>query len=83
MRIYVTNIFLAVHFVTIGAQFYTSSTVMRLFGQGSGPIAFNYIRCAGTESMLSECPTLDSTSCAHSEDIGIGCLQKTGNNFDI
>lgn len=49
-----------------------------MYGLGTGPIAFNYIRCAGTESRLMNCPSLASRSCNHGEDVGARCLRKTG-----
>ena len=48
------------------------------FGQGSGPIAFNYIRCAGNEAKLVDCPTVKSRACGHNEDVGMRCLPRTG-----
>ena len=43
------------------------------FGQGTGPILRQYLRCTGTESRLVDCPT-SSSSCVHSEDAGVTCL---------
>ena len=43
------------------------------FGQGSGAILRQYLRCAGTESQLVDCPTSSST-CSHAEDAGVTCL---------
>ena len=43
------------------------------FGQGTGSIFKQYLRCAGTESRLIDCPT-SSSSCTHSEDAGVTCL---------
>ena len=47
------------------------------FGQGTGAILRQYLRCAGTESRLVDCPTSSST-CFHTEDAGVTCLP-TGN----
>ena len=43
------------------------------FGQGTGVILRQYLRCAGTESRLVDCPTSSST-CTHAEDAGVTCL---------
>ena len=48
------------------------------FRQGSGPIAFNYIRCAGTETTLMDCPTLRSRMCTQHEDAAIRCRMRIG-----
>ena len=47
------------------------------FGRGTGAILRQYLRCAGTESRLVDCPTSSST-CTHAEDAGVTCLP-TGN----
>ncbi len=49
------------------------------FGTATGPIAFNYLRCAGTEQRLIDCPLINHRACSHSEDVGARCLAKTGN----
>ena len=43
------------------------------FGQGSGPVQLDQIRCRGDEMMLADCPSVDGRSCSHSNDVGIGC----------
>lgn len=48
------------------------------FGPGTGPIAFDYIRCAGTESKLADCPSLKARPCSHAEDSGVRCQARTG-----
>ncbi len=68
-------------FLLLGAAGLTSSQVSSVFGIGTGPIAFNYIRCAGTEARLMDCPTISSRSCNHNEDVGVRCLRRTGNGY--
>ena len=56
----------------------TASASITSYGLGSGLIAFNFIRCAGTETRLVDCPTVRSRACAHNEDIGVRCRLRTG-----
>ena len=44
------------------------------FGQGTGPIVLDDVRCAGTEDRLVDCPYNSSTvDCVHSEDASVRC----------
>ena len=44
------------------------------FGQGTGPIVLDDVRCAGTEDRLVDCPYDPSTvDCVHSEDASVRC----------
>ena len=45
------------------------------FGQGSGNIYLDNVRCIGTEARLGDCPAnpIGTHNCAHTEDAGVGC----------
>jgi hypothetical protein len=61
---------------------YSTDATPRLsayFGQGTGSILRQYLRCSGTESRVVDCP-ISSSSCSHSEDAGVTCLP-TGKIF--
>ena len=44
------------------------------FGQGTGPIHLDDLRCTGSESSLFECPAAATHNCAHFEDAGVRCI---------
>ena len=46
-----------------------------VFGQGTGPIYLNSVRCTGTESSLLSCSHsgIGVTYCSHSSDAGVVC----------
>ncbi|KAM7385010.1 hypothetical protein PAMP_001111 [Pampus punctatissimus] len=50
------------------------------FGQGSGPIFLDGVRCTGNELSLEECPHNDwkQHNCDHVEDAGVSCNPYTG-----
>lgn len=62
----------------LGAVVVAASSAISSYGLASGMIAFHFIRCAGTESRLVDCPVVRSRPCSHNEDIGVKCRLKTG-----
>ena len=64
----------------IGGVAYGSST----YGQGSGPILFDYMFCSGNEDSLIDCYgivfSVPSSSCSnHYYDLGLKCERKRFN----
>ncbi|XP_021351066.1 deleted in malignant brain tumors 1 protein-like isoform X2 [Mizuhopecten yessoensis] len=47
-----------------------------MFGEGTGDIVLDDVRCDGTERSLSNCTYSTSHNCAHSEDVGVRCTEE-------
>ena len=46
------------------------------FGQGSGPIWIDHLRCNGSESDLNDCGFKSEHNCFHEEDAGVICSEQ-------
>ena len=48
-----------------------------VYGQGSGPIILDDVRCTGLEYRLFDCTHegFEAHNCVHSQDIGVVCME--------
>ena len=53
------------------------------FGQGSGPIVLDDLRCTGNETDLFDCPGTFNHNCNHGEDAGVSCATVTNSGAYI
>ena len=57
-------------FIALGALSFRTAR----FGQGTGPIYLDDMRCTGTEANILACPHDPNTrDCGHFEDAGVRC----------
>ena len=51
--------------------------VSTYYGQGTGPIVFNYLDCDGSESRLEDCYfDMNAYYFSHSYDVGLHCYEQ-------
>lgn len=50
------------------------------FGEGSGPVLLDEVRCTGNELSIEQCPKSSwrEHNCGHKEDAGVSCTPLTG-----
>ncbi len=53
-----------------------TSFINAQFGQGTGPILLDDLRCTGLEYRIFDCPgvPIEADNCAHSSDAGVRCV---------
>ena len=55
----------------------TTSRYRAYFGQGTGPILVDDLRCRGDEASIQYCPqNTYGHNCLHNEDAGVECIGK-------
>ena len=78
-----TNTYVVCRQLGLGTYGYYYSSYY--FGQGSGPVWLENVKCAGDESTIASCGHLGfnvTSRCTYHEDVGIRCYGAQGkNNF--
>ena len=72
--LYDNNYYKAIHEIVADA----TARCCAHYGQGSGSIRIRDVSCAGSESRVTDCLNLTSSSSDHSNDVGVQC--QPGNN---
>ncbi|VDI08633.1 Hypothetical predicted protein, partial [Mytilus galloprovincialis] len=56
-----------------------------VYGQGSGPILLDDVKCEGTESTIFQCSSkpIGSNNCRHREDVGVQCQIDAKETFQV
>ena len=74
-----TGVFINYFPTTLGVYLYSSYESANYFAIGNGPILFNTLNCAGTESTLTKCSSAyNPVYCSHNSDIGVKCDEIAG-----
>ena len=60
----------------LGFDGVSATRVRAYYGQGSGPILLDNVRCTGKESYIWDCKHngWNDDDCSHDEDVGVDCL---------
>ena len=45
------------------------------YGQGTGAIMMDSVRCIGSEARLIDCPHVAQHNCTHFEDVSVRCVR--------
>lgn len=53
------------------------------FGEGSGPVLLDEVRCTGNELSIEQCPksSWQEHNCGHKEDAGVSCTPLAGSSI--
>ena len=59
--------------IFVGAQVYG----LALYGQGNGTVGFQNVSCLGTEPNVTFCNSSTPSTCSHSMDAAVSCVQES------